>query len=103
MHTYANFAYICVRLHMRKCTFVNRYLSKRTIFATSINIKSALIYLLRLRQIRQISATIAHKHLAVGAVYATFLVTFATNAVIVGVYFLIATVTFHVLLLCRRQ
>lgn len=27
-------------LHMRKCAFVNRYLPKRTIFATSNNIKS---------------------------------------------------------------
>ena len=88
---------------MGKCAFVNRYLSKRTIFATSNNIKSALIYLLSLRQIRQISAAIAHKHVAVGAVCATLLVAFATNAVIVGVYFLITTVTFHVLLLCRRQ
>ena len=82
---------ICANVHLSIDICLNGQ-----IFATSNNIKSALIYLLRLRQIRQISATIAHKHVAVGAVYATFLVTFATNAVIVGVYFLIATVTFHV-------
>ena len=87
---------------MGKCAFVNRYLSKRTIFATPSKIKRNLQHFF-LRQIRQISAAIAHKHVAVGAVCATLLVTFATNAVIVGVYFLIATVTFHVLLLCRRQ